>query len=241
VTATPDLATIDPALMTLVRAKAAGLAGQYGFSLTDRDDIRQELLLDCWIRLGKFDPAKSSRRGFLHRVVSHRIATLLDAQRAACRDYRMCRDSLDAPVQFAASESIELGETVSSDAYKARMGRSRISSHDRVELQIDVARVIAALPAELAGVACLLKSVNAVDAGRRMGLSRSTLYRRIVMIREVFVAAGLHGYLGRSNRCRFDADLASAVCFPPRCGAGKIPNCEPRNRVDPGAEGRLTP
>lgn len=194
-TATPDVVAIDFALVKLVRIKSARLAGMYGFNVMDRDDIYQELFLDCLLRLRKFDPAKSSRRGFLHRVVCHRIASLLEAQRAIRRDYRMCRDSLNAPIQFDASESFELGETVSSDDYEARMGRSRLSSRECAEIQIDVATVIATLPAELAGIALVLKSVNAVEAGRRLGLSRATVYRRISDIRQAFAAAGLDGYL----------------------------------------------
>jgi RNA polymerase sigma-70 factor (ECF subfamily) len=239
VTATPDVVAIDTALIKLVRIKSARLAGMYGFNVMDRDDIYQELLLDCLLRLRKFDPAKSSRRGFLHRVVRHRIASLLDAQRAACRDSRMCRDSLDAPVQFAASESVELSETVSSDDYEARIGRSGLSSWERAELRIDVARVIAALPAELAAIADALKSVNAIDAGRRLGLSRSTVYRRLVVIREVFAAAGLHHYLLRGHSVAAQNRPGPGLALP-LAVAGKIPNCERRDRVDVWAERRLT-
>jgi RNA polymerase sigma-70 factor (ECF subfamily) len=195
VTSTPDLPVIDPTVMKLVRTKAAGLAGTYGFSASDRDDLRQELLLDCLVRLRKFDPAKSSRRTFVHRVIRHRVATLLDGQRAPCRDYRMCRDSLDAPVQLAACESIPLGETVSTDDYEARIGRNVLSSREPMELRIDIDRGISLLPPELAAVADLLKSVSAVEAGRRLGLSRATVYRRIFDIRGVFAAAGLDDYL----------------------------------------------
>ena len=207
-TATPDLAVIDPTVMKLVRTKAAGLAGTYGFSASDRDDIRQELLLDCLVRLRNFDPAKSSRRTFVHRVVRHRVATLLDGQRAACRDYHMCQDSLDAPVQLAASESIPLGETVSTDDYEAQIGRNVLSSRERMELRIDIDRGISLLPRELAAVADLLKSVSAVEAGRRLGLSRATVYRRIFDIREVFVAAGLDDYL------RYSKLIANATRSP---------------------------
>lgn len=207
--------SIDSTLLAIVGATAIKLAGTYGFNRSDRDDIRQELLLDCWIRLRKFHPTKSSRRTFLHRLVRHRVATLLDAWHAACRDYQMCRDSLVAPVQLASGESIEFWETVSSDDYDGRTGRSVLSSRERAELQIDVATVIASLPAELAAVALLLKSVNAVDAGRRLGLCRSTLYRRLVRIREVFASAGLHGYIGRLNQCPFDA-ARHRPCASPR-------------------------
>ena len=199
-TATPDLVGIDSALLAVVRVTAAGLAGEYGFNGIDFEDIRQELLLDCLFRLRKFDPARSSRRSFLHRVVGHRVATLVSAQRAACRDYRLCRDSLDAPIPVSADDSIKLGETVSGDAYDAGMGRSVRSSCERSELRIDVDNVISRLPAELAAVAVLLKSESVVEVARRLGVSRATTYRRLAQIRDVFAAAGLDAYLGQFQR-----------------------------------------
>jgi DNA-directed RNA polymerase specialized sigma24 family protein len=195
VTATQDLATIDAALLKIVRAKAAGLIGTYGFSPSDGDDIRQELVLDCIIRFRKFDPAKSSCRSFVSRIVNNRVATLVEGQRARCRDYRACRSSLNDQIEFAPGESMELAERVSADEYEARIGRSVLSARDRVELQIDVARVIATLPQELAAIANLLRSVGVGETSHQLGVPRSTLYRRIADIRELFESAGLHLYL----------------------------------------------
>jgi RNA polymerase sigma-70 factor (ECF subfamily) len=198
VTATPDLVGIDSALLAVVRVTAAGLAWKYCFNGIDLDDIRQELFLDCLFRFGKFDPARSSRSTFLRRVVRHRIATLLDAQRAGCRDHRRCRDSLDARVQFAAGESVPLEETLSADDYDARIGRNTLSSRERLELRIDVDSAISLLPADLAGVAILLKSVGVAEAAQQLGLSRATAYRRVASIRAAFASTGLNRYLNRS-------------------------------------------
>jgi len=202
-TATPTLAVLDAALLNVVRTKARWLAGMCGFSPSDHDDLRQDLLLDCLVRLRKFDPAKSSRRCFVHRILNNRTATLIEGQMADRRDYRACRRSLSDPIEFGVGKSVELGDTVSGDDYEGRMGRCALSSSERTELQIDVTKVIAALPAELAAVARLLMSVGVVEAARRLNLPRVTVYRRIIRIREVFLAAGLHGYLPRcSSRFR---------------------------------------
>ena len=191
---------IDSTLLAAVRTKSATLAGTYGFSVTDRDDISQELLLDGWLRLRKFDPTKSSRRGFLRRVVGNRVATLLDAQRAACRDYRSCQRSLNEKIEFTAGDFVELGETVSTDDYEARIGRRALSSRDRAELLIDVAKVIAILPRELAAIANLLRSAGVGETAHQLGVPRSTMYRRIADIRVVFENAGLHLYLNCLDR-----------------------------------------
>jgi DNA-directed RNA polymerase specialized sigma24 family protein len=147
---------LDPAVLAIVGSTATRLAGTYGFNPADRDDIGQELHLDCVIRLRKFVPTKSSRSTFVRRIVHHRVATLLCAQRAACRDYRRCRDSLDGPVPYGAAESVPLGETVSADDYESWIGRTGRSSWERTELRIDVSHVIAALPPELRLSPCCL-------------------------------------------------------------------------------------
>ena len=153
--------------------------------------------MDCFLRLRKFDPDKSSRSTFVHRIVQHRVATLVDAQRAACRDYQRCRESLDDPSESGDSESISLGENVSNDDYEARIGRHERSSGERAEIQIDVSRVTATLPPELAAIAMLLTSMGATEAALHLQLPRATLYRRIADIRRSFEMAGLNLYLNR--------------------------------------------
>jgi RNA polymerase sigma-70 factor (ECF subfamily) len=197
VTGPPDQQTIDQTVLRVVHNKAARLAGTNGFSRSDREDIQQELLVDYFVRVRKFDPAKSSCRTFLYRVVRHRIASLLDAQHAACRNHRLCRDSLDGPAQVVTGEAIPLGDFVSFDECEFRIGRHALSSGERQDLRIDVDRVIATLPYELAAIADLLRSVGVVETANQLGVPRSTVYRRITAIRAVFARAGLDLYVRR--------------------------------------------
>src|SRR5208283_4908332 len=154
----------------------------------------------CLPRFQKFDPTKSSRGTFTRRIVNNGAATLIEARTAACRDYRACRKSLSDPLEFAAGESGELGDGVSSDDYEPRVGRSALSARERTELQIDVDKVIATLPNHLATVAIHLKFFSPTESVRQLGLTRSTLYRRIDDIRGAFEVAGLNLYVGRTGR-----------------------------------------
>lgn len=192
-----ELASIDPLVLSVVRTEANRLAGSCGFSYGDRDDIRQELLLDCLVRLRRFNASRSSRRTFLYRVVRHRVGTLRESQSAACRDYRLCTDSLDGPAHLVTSKSIILGDTTSTDTCEARIGQYSLSSWEREELRIDVNKVISTLPYELAVIANLLRCIGAVDAAHQLGMPRATLYRRIATIRKAFKAAGLDRCLKR--------------------------------------------
>ena len=204
-----DQTAIDQNVLRVVHYKAAQLVGTYGFSRSDGEDLQQELLADYFVRLRKFDPAKSSCRTFLRRVIQHRVATLLEAQRAACRDYRLLCNSPDCSAEFVGGESVPLGEIVSADDCERRIGRTTLSSRDREELRIDVDNAISLLPAELANVAVLLKSLSTVEVGRQLSLSRSTLYRRLARIRAVFAAAGLRDYL-RCSRPRLQSAAGPA-------------------------------
>ena len=186
----------DPMVVSIVCTHAARLAGRHGFSFADRDDIRQELFLDCFVRLRRFDSTKSSRRTFVYRVVRHRLRTLHEYHSAACRDYRLCIDSLDSPAPFAIDESITLGDSLSTGAYEARIGRQALSPWQREELRIDVNKAISTLPCELALIANLLRSLGIVEVAQELGIPRATLYRRIDSIRKAFELAGLNFYLG---------------------------------------------
>jgi hypothetical protein len=90
--ARPDT-VIDPTVISIVRIHTARLAGRFGFTRADREDIEQELLLDCFVRLQRHNPAKSSRCTFLDRVARYRVSNLRQYQSAACRDYRLCMES----------------------------------------------------------------------------------------------------------------------------------------------------
>jgi len=182
---------IDSTVVRIACTHAARLVGRFGFTGADRDDIQQEILLDYFIRVRRYNLAKSGRRTFLHRVVRNRIATLCEFQSAGCRDYRLCSDSLDAP----SGDSIPLEDTVSADAYQDRVGRCATPSWDREELRIDVDRVLATLPSELAAIANMLRSEGVVETAYQLGMPRATLYRRIAEIRIAFRSAELNLYL----------------------------------------------
>ncbi len=87
---------------------------------------------------------------------------------------------------------------------------------DYGDLRIDVHRVILRLPEELAEVATLLMTLNGTEAATRLGISRSTLYRRLMGIRSVFAAAGLDHYL-----CQPGISARRAVVDAGHCGRNR--------------------
>ena len=163
-------------LIRIAHAKASRMAGKYGFSCDEAEDLGQELLADLVARWPHFDPDRGNAMAFIRRVMENRIATILEGRRAQCRDYRRTADG-----GLSAGDPIDAGG--SKDA-------------EMRDLSIDVRRLRDQLRPELASIAVLLPSKKLNDIGRQLGLSRSTLYRRLRELRSAAAGLGLDRYLG---------------------------------------------
>jgi transcriptional regulator of acetoin/glycerol metabolism len=130
-------------------------------------------------------------------VVNNRAATLIEARTAGCRDHRLCQRSLDEPL--TQSGYGQLSETIAVDEYDSRMGRRSLSWHEHTDLRVDIQRVIDRLPMELGVIACLLATDSICQVARRLGLSRSTIYRRIEQLRTAFLCVGLDQYIAAGS------------------------------------------
>jgi RNA polymerase sigma-70 factor (ECF subfamily) len=182
---------IDSAILKLTRLKSRYLVGKYGFGRHDAEDIQHELLLDYLKRSGSFDTSHFRRETFVRLVINHRIATIIEAQRAACRDYRVCWVSLDQPTGHRERNSLKLIDVMEDNASPFRQFESSLN------LSLEVERVLRKLPADLRHLCrMLMQSENCAEAATMAGISRATLYRRIQWIREAFTRAGFQCYLG---------------------------------------------
>jgi len=179
---------LDPHAYRYVAFKSHQLAGRYGFSRDDAEDIQQELLLDLLRRSRSYDGRRCARQTFAHRVVENRASDLIAFQTAACRDFRICRLSLDAPVGSIHGEPFTLADMIAD----TRPGHTECDWR----LRWDVRQAIAALPEEHAAICkLLLLGENALSVAARTRASRATLYRRLRKIRRHFDEAGLRRYL----------------------------------------------
>lgn len=143
-----------------VRAAAAVMTGI--IPQADREDFEQEGLAACWRALPRFDPSRASLRTFCERIVAARLATLV-------------RSALRVPP----SEPLEVVGEI-----PVRSGFSD------VEFLASLESVLARLrPADRRLVLLLLDHTPA-EAGRILGVSRSTVHDRIVRLRPLLGAAG---------------------------------------------------
>ncbi|MCB2141488.1 sigma-70 family RNA polymerase sigma factor [bacterium] len=166
----------------LIRSKARTLIGKAGFTSADCEDIEQELALDLLVRLENYDPKKSKRSTFMTRVVEHRIATLLEERHAACRDWRLCRESLDDP---------EWSECEEGSSRLDSQPDPSVPTGDELALGMDLRKALESLPQDLRELWDLLLDSNMYRVARETGIPRATLYYRLDRLRAALREAGL--------------------------------------------------
>ncbi len=144
-----------------VRAAAAVVSG--AIPVADREDFEQEGLTACWRALPQFDPARASLRTFIERVIASRIASLVRAAR---------RSPSHVPLNAAGPQPVDSGAG-------AR------------EFHADVARLSSAFGRPDQKLIVLLLEHSPAEAGRMLGIPRSTVHDKILRLRRRFVEAGL--------------------------------------------------
>jgi len=179
----------------LIRHKARQLVGTYGFTEADREDLEQELRIDLLRRLGKYDPTKAKLSTFTARIVEHRIATIIEARKAAKRDYRGCTCSLNDPFAFDDGDEGELGDTIACETYFQRLSPDSLPDVTQRDMAIDVADVLAGLTSEQQRLCAMLREHTVLEISELCGIPRATLYDRIKEIRLVFEVAALGDYV----------------------------------------------
>ena len=186
---------IDPYAAGLIRFKARQLVGKAGFTASDREDIEQELTLDLLRRLPKYNPKRAQLNTFIARVVEHRVATLIEAQKAGIRDYRRCRYSLNDRFEDEDGRLVERVDTFDQEDYLLRTGAQSRPSEETNALAVDVAAVLEELPRELHNLCWRLMAETVSEISRDTGVPRGTIYESIKKLREIFEDAGLRDYL----------------------------------------------
>jgi len=69
------------------------------------------------------------------------------------------------------------------------------SNKERIDLEIDLERVMESLPQELQQLCENLSKYSISETSRRLGVARSSLYRSIYKVRDAFEKAGMRDYL----------------------------------------------
>jgi len=187
---------LHPYAEKLIRIKARRLIGRAGFVRSDQEDIEQELRFDLLRRCPKFDPKRAKFSTFVDRVVRHKIASIIEARQASCRDCRRCRSSLNDPLKAKEGEDpAERGDMLDQDATRLRTGGANRPADECIDLRDDIRTVLAGLPPELRGLCRRLMKGTPTEVERETGTARGTLYESIQKLRRRFEKEHLKEYL----------------------------------------------
>ena len=182
----------DPVIAQLVAdagLHADRLARRHNLQPADRDDAFQEIALDGWRRLGRYQARRGGLEAFLGMVTLHQMRKI-DARLR--RGRRGAEVSLDAPIGTdEAGAQLTLADSLTEDDSLPALLGNDVDGHARVEMILDLSRAIRRLPSEMRRLCARLAHETPGIARRSCGLSNTGMYRRIEELRLHFRSFGL--------------------------------------------------
>jgi len=183
--------------VNLVKGKAKSLSAKPGFSQEDIPDIEQELLLtvhrkrhasDSWAEI------KASKRTILSRILDNRIRDLIDSANTDKRRVHTLTDSLNEVVSLPEKGQPKILEDYLGDDHIIAMRRQPIATPQDLEIELSLRRrELSTLQRRMSEL--LKQGFSVTETAKVMGLPRTTLYREIDRLREIFQEEGLQVYV----------------------------------------------
>lgn len=172
-----------------IRAKA--MVRDWNLPLDDIEDIKQEMRLDLLRRWPSYNPEKAGPRTFISRLLRNKTASLIESLTAEKRDFRKEACSLNQDVVGDDGASFSPVESLGSNDNQREVYGRFLSNEGLLELKIDLGTIVSHLSASQRHI-CLLFSDghNPTTAARALGISRSTLYDRMKILRKRFADFG---------------------------------------------------
>jgi Sigma-70 region 2 len=185
---TRGLSSAELSLLIREAERAASrLVRKFRLPPVERNDLRQDLLIDLIVRLKSFDPARGSLGAFVVTVVAHRsarLATLILRER-----------ELFAPVSLddllPESEGTRVGETISEESGYLTMLGQQTDRFVEAERRHDLDQALGTLPPLDLNLCAKLIHRTPTELSQDGQGSRASLYRRVREIRLRLMTAGL--------------------------------------------------
>ncbi len=181
--------------LELAEGKAKGLIGKHGFTPGDYDDLKQDLLLQIYLkretRAGWIEKTASAKT-VMSRILDNRVRDIIDASHTDTRKVHLFADSLQTPA--LARDEDDRGQTIDEESIFQRMERSSVPE-DR-DLRLDIQNAFRDLNAIQRRVCDLLSEGQSIsEISRALHIKRTTLNREIGRLRKIFYKRGLKVYI----------------------------------------------
>lgn len=186
---------VGPEAWESIRRGARKLIGHFGFTKSDREELEQEFWLDLVERRGKFSPALGTWPAFAEWVVRKKAASIIEARKAGCRDYRRHECSLNEERPEGDDEVVELGDAVAEAAARRHRDVVPPDPGQASDLAADLAQFAARLPEDLRDIFLRLRTGTPTQVAQDLGIPRGTLYEALEALRRRMGKAGFAEYL----------------------------------------------
>jgi len=188
----------DKEMVEAARKEAAytakRIAGSFGFTYEDREDLEQELNLAVIKKANTLDSARGSIHTFVVAVIKGKSLTELRRRRRKAKREKtiLClhNETVDG------DDVVAYHETLDRSVCMNRMGRDETDPILLSDLRHDVEVVLKLFTPKQKRICRLLMETDKKTAAHRMGVSRQTLYREIEAIRQIMSEIGINAYRG---------------------------------------------
>ena len=167
---------IDDYVLARIDYRVKRLAIRLDLSDDQRDDYAQTMAAAVLSAASTFDQTKAQWRTFVSRVLDNCIKA---ASRSEInRRHRAC----SCPISF--DDIAEGSEPVVNEGRKGQ-----ITEVERVDMALDVQQIVSRMPRHLQQVCELLGDCSVSEIAKIIGKNRTSVYRNINTIREIFIEA----------------------------------------------------
>lgn len=183
----------DATLRAIATAAAIFLRKVPSYHLNmDRDDLVQELTLYVISKMDAYDPTLGAWHTFVNCIVKRKLASIRRSLKSPnnrmnfeARSFEQCDEELrDLNREYVRSAE----EAVS----PRRSSEERRSDADVWETKIDIETLIVELDPGLRDLCKQLMQIRSrTEACKIVGLSRSTLYRRLHKVKHIFIESSV--------------------------------------------------
>ncbi len=158
----------------------------YGFTSSDYDDLKQELLIHIFNNLQHYKDEKAQRYTFISRICRNRLNTIIEMNNAQKRDYTKT---------VSGDKIIKSRDGNSKKRLMERLNEDKVESSQRHKLfgywkdsyrQIDISTAISELSMSDQLLCKMLTEKNKSDVAEQLGIPRTTLDYRIKVLRKKF-------------------------------------------------------